>query len=88
MSKTRCKIWEDNNMCAMGRPKKLKDGRSPYTMYLGDGIRKAIDDYVYEVKRVNPDYSRSDFLNEAAEFYLKELAKEESYNKDRENQQD
>ena len=75
-------------MCAMGRPKKLKDGRSPYTMYLGDGIRKAIDDYVYEVKRVNPDYSRSDFMNEAAEFYLNELAKEKGYNKKREKRQD
>ena len=34
-------------MGAMGRPKKLKDGRSPYTMYLGENIRKAIDDYVF-----------------------------------------
>ncbi len=62
-------------MGAMGRPKKLKDGRSPYTMYLGENIRKAIDDYVFQEKKNNPSYSRSDFLNEAAEFYLKALEK-------------
>lgn len=55
----------------MGRPKKLKDNRTRYTMYLDDEIRKAIDEYVYREKQTNPDYSRSDFLNEAAAAYLK-----------------
>ena len=58
---------------AMGRPKKIKDERTRYTMYLGETTRKAIDDYVYRQKQENPDYSRSDFLNEAAEFYLSAL---------------
>lgn len=54
----------------MGRPKKLKDNRTRYTMYLDDEIRKAIDEYVFREKQTNPDYSRSDFLNEAAAYYL------------------
>lgn len=55
----------------MGRPKKLKDNRTRYTMYLDDEVRRAIDEYVYKEKQTNPDYSRSDFLNEAAVAYLK-----------------
>lgn len=62
-------------MSAMGRPKKLKDDRTRYTMYLDGGIRQAIDEYVFRVKQSNPDYSRSDFLNEAAEFYLEAMRK-------------
>ena len=56
----------------MGRPKKLKDNRTRYTMYLDDEIRKAIDEYVYLEKQTKPDYSRSDFLNEASAAYLKQ----------------
>ena len=62
-------------MSVIGRPRKLKDGRSPYTIYLGENIRKAIDDYVFQEKKNNPSYSRSDFLYEAAEFYLKSKEK-------------
>ena len=57
----------------MGRPKKISDERTRYTMYLGEKTRKAIDEYVFQRKQENPDYSRSDFLNEAAEFYLAAL---------------
>lgn len=60
----------------MGRPKKLKDNRTRYTMYLDDEIRKAIDEYVFKEKQKNPDYSRSDFLNEAAAFYLNQKKEE------------
>lgn len=67
-------------MGAMGRPKKLKDERTRYTMYLGDNIRRSIDAYVFRVKQDNPDYSRSDFLNEAAAFYLAALEKGEVSN--------
>ena len=59
----------------MGRPKKISDERTRYTMYLGDKVKKAIDEYVYLKKQDNPDYSRSDFLNEAAEFYLAAINK-------------
>lgn len=64
-------------MSAYGRPKKLKDERTRYTMYLGESIRRKIDEYVFRVKQSNPDYSRSDFLNEAAEFYLAAIEKGE-----------
>ena len=67
-------------MGAMGRPKKLKDERTRYTMYLNDSIRRAIDEYVFRVKLSNPDYSRSDFLNDAAEFYLAAIEKGEVNN--------
>ena len=60
----------------MGRPKKLKDNRSRYSMYLDDDVRAAIDAYVFERKQNDPDYSRSDFLNEAAKFYLKNKREE------------
>lgn len=59
----------------MGRPKKLTDNRTRYTMYLDDEIRKAIDEYVFREKQSKPDYSRSDFLNEAAAFFLKHKKK-------------
>ena len=39
----------------MGRPKKLKDNRTRYTMYLDDEIRKGIDEYVFREKQTNPD---------------------------------
>lgn len=64
-------------MSAYGRPKKLKDERTRYTMYLGESIRRKIDEYVFRVKQSNPDYSRSDFLNEAAEYYLAAIKKGE-----------
>lgn len=67
-------------MSAYGRPKKLKDERTRYTMYLGESIRRKIDEYVFRVKQSNPDYSRSDFLNEAAEFYLAAIEKGEVSN--------
>ena len=54
----------------MGRPKKLKETRSKYTIYLDDETRKAIDEFEFREKQKNPDYSRSDFLSEAAAFYL------------------
>ena len=58
-------------MGVMGRPKKLADKRTGYSMYLDEEIRKAIDEYVFREKQKNPDYSRSDFLNEAAAYFLK-----------------
>ena len=58
-------------MGVMGRPKKLADKRTRYSMYLDEEIRKAIDEYVFREKQKNPDYSRSDFLNEAAAYFLK-----------------
>ena len=67
-------------MGPMGRQKKLNDDRTRYTMYLNDSTRRAIDEYVYRVKLENPDYSRSDFLNEAAEFYLAAIRKGEGRN--------
>ena len=60
-------------MSAMGRPKKLKDGRAAYTMYLDREIRAAIDEYVYQVKQDTPGFISSDFLNEDSEFYLAAL---------------
>ena len=70
-----------------GEPKKLKDGRAAYTMYLDREIRAAIDEYVYQVKQDTPGFSRSDFLNEAAEFYLAALKKGEKRNGNRDDQQ-
>ena len=60
-------------MSAMGRPKKLTDNRAACTFYLDAKTRKAIDEYVYQKKQDNPDYSRSDFINEAAEHYLRTI---------------
>ena len=34
-------------MSEMGRPKKLKDGRSAVTVYLDTGIRRAVDERVF-----------------------------------------
>lgn len=58
-------------MAKMGRPSKLKDNRKPYTIYLDDEMKDAIDSFVFKEKQTNPGYSRSDFLNEAAAAYLK-----------------
>ena len=65
------------NIMRMGRPKKNSDERTSYTIYLGEKVRKDIDEYVFFKKQDNPDYSRSDFLNEAAEFYLTALKKKQ-----------
>ena len=60
----------------MGRPKKLQNNRTRYSMYLDDEIKRAIDEYVFRQKQTaNTDYSCSDFLNEAAAFYLKHKKK-------------
>ena len=67
-------------MSEMGRPKKLKDGRSAVTVYLDTGIRRAVDERVFREKLENPSYSRSDFLNEAVEFYLAALEEGEVQN--------
>lgn len=61
---------------ALGRPPKLAGKRKDYTIYLDDSIRAAVDEYVFKTKRDNPDYSRSDFFNAAARFYLDALARE------------
>jgi len=65
-------------MNKMGRPKKVSDERTSCTIYLGEQTRRAVDEYVFFQKQENPDYSRSDFLNEAAEFYLAALKGEKA----------
>jgi len=48
-----------------------------YSTYMNESTIKAIDEYVFRMKQKIPGYSRSDFLNEAAEHYLKVQAKGE-----------
>lgn len=66
---------------AMGRPKKLTEERKTFTIYLGDSNRKAMDEYVYQRQRETKGYSRSDFLNEAVEYYLKAIKRKEKSQK-------
>lgn len=57
-------------MSAMGRPKKLKDKRRIYSIYVDETTMAAVDEFVHQKKQENAAYSRSDFFNEAAEAYL------------------
>lgn len=61
-------------MAGFGRPMKGRTRRVPITVYLASGMLDTIDDYV-EKKNQQQEaaYSRSDFYNEAAEIYLKQL---------------
>ena len=58
-------------MARMGRPKK-KFNRRHVTIFLDEAILAVVDDYVAEVKKKNREYTRSDFINEAAQKYLDE----------------
>lgn len=58
---------------AMGRPKKLKEDRKIFSIYLNKSTLEAMDEYVHQRKGEDPGYSRSDFMNEAAEHYLAAL---------------
>ncbi len=60
-------------MAAMGRPKKLKEDRVMFSIYLNESVRRAMDEYVHQRQQEEKGYSRSDFLNEAAEHYLAAL---------------
>ena len=57
-------------MSAMGRPKKLKDKRRLYSIYVDEATMTAVDEFVHQRKQEDKAYSRSDFFNEAAEAYL------------------
>lgn len=52
-------------MARMGRPKK-KFNRRHITVFVDEGILTKIDEYVAEVKKKNREYTRSDYINEAA----------------------
>lgn len=58
-------------MSAMGRPKKLKEKRRLYSIYVDEPTLEEIDAYVLQRKQTDKAYSRSDFFNEAAKAYLK-----------------
>jgi len=63
-------------MANYGRPMKGKTRRVPITVHSSVGVLDIIDDYVEERdRRQEGAYSRSDFYNEAATFYLKHLGR-------------
>jgi hypothetical protein len=59
----------------MGRPKKSAERRTGVNCYIAGGLLDEIDGYIEENK--GRGYSRSDFMNEAAAFYLKHLTETE-----------
>ena len=64
-------------MAGYGRPLKGKSRRVPITVHSTIGVLDAIDDYVEERdSQEQRSYSRSDFFNEAALLYLKQLGRE------------
>jgi hypothetical protein len=70
-------------MAGYGRPLKGKTRRVPITVHTAIGILDIIDQYVEERNQEEKSYSRSDFYNEAAIFYFKQLGKllEDEYEK-------
>ena len=61
-------------MATLGRPLKGKTRRVPITVHAPIGKLDIIDEYVEERnKQQEGAYSRSDFYNEAATFYIKHL---------------
>ena len=62
-------------MGVMGRPKKLKDDRETFTLYIDAGLRKAMDDYIHQIQIEQKGYSRADFVNEAIKDYLAKKAR-------------
>ncbi len=63
-------------MATLGRPMKGKTRRIPYTIHIAEGTIAAIDAYAEERSREEGKaYSRSDFLNTAAESLLRSLGK-------------
>lgn len=64
-------------MAAYGRPMKGKSRRTPITVHSSVGLLDTIDEYVTERDAEEASaYSRSDFFNEAALFYLQHLGRE------------
>ncbi len=62
---------------AYGRPMKGKSRRVPITVHSSIGLLDAIDEYVEERDSTQDGaYSRSDFFNEAALLYLRQLGRE------------
>lgn len=63
-------------MAAYGRPLKGKTRRVPITIHSPIGTLDIIDEYTEERDQQQEGaYSRSDFYNEAATFYLKHLGR-------------
>jgi hypothetical protein len=63
-------------MAGYGRPLKGKTRRVPITIHAATGMLDIIDEYVDERDRQQEGaYSRSDFYNEAAKFYLDHLGR-------------
>jgi hypothetical protein len=62
------------NKSKMGRPKKSAERRIGINCYITGGLIDKIDTYIEE-KQVR-GYSRSDFMNEAAEFYLRHVTEQ------------
>ncbi|MEG1562186.1 MAG: hypothetical protein RR365_00835 [Bacteroides sp.] len=63
-------------MTTLGRPMKGKTRRIPYTIHLEEETVAAIDAYAEErSQEEGKAYSRSDFLNTAAESLLRSLGK-------------
>ena len=59
---------------AYGRPLKGRSRRVPITVHASVGTLDIIDEYVEERKKQQErQYSRSDFWNEAATMYMKQL---------------
>lgn len=63
-------------MTTLGRPMKGKTRRIPYTIHINEETVTAIDAYADERSREEGKaYSRSDFLNTAAENLLRQLGR-------------
>lgn len=63
-------------MATYGRPLKGKTRRVPITIHAPVGMLDIIDEYTEEQdQQQEAAYSRSDFYNEAATFYLKHLGR-------------
>lgn len=69
-------------MARMGRPKK-KFNRRHVTVFVDESILAMIDDHVAKIKKTNREYTRSDFINEAAQRALAQLYERKENGNDR-----
>lgn len=66
-------------MARTGRPKK-KFNRRHITIFIDENILSRVDDCVSDIKKMNREYTRSDFINEAALAYLEHRGRKENSN--------
>lgn len=64
-------------MAKVGRPKK-KYNRRVVTVWIDENILAGIDERVAEIKQTNREYTRADFINDAAQAALEGMSKKKT----------